>query len=95
MNRNLLAHPEHYTQSCDYDSQALRRFRLCPECVEGEGKLLLAIHDGGCCLMYTAFVVVVVDVVVVLVLVLVIVVVDVVVVVVVLRNHSNTPKRGK
>jgi len=47
MNRNLLAHPEFYTQSCMYDSQALRRFRLCPECI-GNGKLVLAVHDGAC-----------------------------------------------
>jgi len=47
MNRNLLAHPEFYTQSCMYDSQALRRFRLCPECIRN-GKLVLAVHDGAC-----------------------------------------------
>ena len=47
MNRNLLAHPEFYTASCSYDSQALRRYRLCPACV-ASGALVLAVHDGAC-----------------------------------------------
>lgn len=45
MNRNLLSHPEFYTESCYYDSQALRRYRLCPDCLDG-GMLVLAVHDG-------------------------------------------------
>jgi hypothetical protein len=48
MNRNLLAHPEFYTESCYYDSQALRRFRLCPLCATQDGVMTLAVHDGAC-----------------------------------------------
>lgn len=47
MNRNLLSHPEFYTKNCMYDSQALRRYRLCKECI-GLGKLVLAVHGGAC-----------------------------------------------
>jgi len=47
MNRNILMHPEFYTDHCGYDSVALRRFRLCPGCVE-EGLLTFAVHEGGC-----------------------------------------------
>jgi len=47
MNRNILMHPEFYTDRCGYDSMALRRFRLCPGCVD-EGLLTLAVHGGDC-----------------------------------------------
>eukprot|EP00439_Symbiodinium_sp_Y106_P034227 s2063_g4.t1 len=47
VNRNLLSHPEYYTDRCGHDSLALRRFRLCPECVQ-EGLLTFAIHEDGC-----------------------------------------------
>jgi hypothetical protein len=47
MNRNILLHPEHYTRQCGHDSLALRRFRLCPECVR-EGLLTFAVHESGC-----------------------------------------------
>merc|ERR1712032_322230 len=47
MNRNLLMHPEYYTDRCGTDSMALRRFRLCPPCVR-EGLLTFAVHEAGC-----------------------------------------------
>jgi len=47
MNRNILMHPESYTDRCGNDSVALRRFRLCPGCVD-EGMLTFAVHESGC-----------------------------------------------
>ncbi|OLQ01109.1 hypothetical protein AK812_SmicGene16191 [Symbiodinium microadriaticum] len=47
VNRNLLSHPEYYTDRCGSDALALRRFRLCPECVQ-EGLLTFAVHEDGC-----------------------------------------------
>lgn len=47
MNKNLLLHPEYYIQSAAYDRCALRRYRLCPECIGG-GMLMLAVHGGEC-----------------------------------------------
>jgi len=47
MNRNILMHPEFYTGRCGFDSMALRRFRLCPGCVD-EGLLTFAVHEAGC-----------------------------------------------
>jgi len=47
MNKNLLMHPEYYTQSSEYDRCPLRRYRLCQECLEG-GALMLAVHNEGC-----------------------------------------------
>eukprot|EP00927_Polykrikos_kofoidii_P046488 TRINITY_DN40718_c0_g1_i1.p1 TRINITY_DN40718_c0_g1~~TRINITY_DN40718_c0_g1_i1.p1 ORF type:complete len:711 (-),score=118.83 TRINITY_DN40718_c0_g1_i1:160-2292(-) len=40
INRNLLSHPEHY-------SHELRRFRVCPPCLQ-EGLLTFAVHHSGC-----------------------------------------------
>ncbi|CAJ1359033.1 unnamed protein product [Effrenium voratum] len=47
VNRNILSHPEYYTNRCGYDSLSLRRFRLCPECVQ-EGLMTFAVHEDGC-----------------------------------------------
>merc|ERR1711920_481470 len=47
MNRNILTHPEYYTDRCGTDSMKLRRFRLCPPCVS-EGLLTFAVHEAGC-----------------------------------------------
>jgi len=47
MNRNILMHPEFYTDRCGLDSMALRRYRLCPGCVT-EGLLTFAVHESGC-----------------------------------------------
>jgi len=47
MNRNLLLHPEHYTDMCGSDKLALRRFRLCPACISA-GLLTFAVHEAGC-----------------------------------------------
>jgi len=46
-NRNILMHPEFYTDRCGIDSMTLRRFRLCPGCVN-EGLLTFAVHESGC-----------------------------------------------
>mmetsp|Transcript_9448 Transcript_9448/g.22394 ORF Transcript_9448/g.22394 Transcript_9448/m.22394 type:complete len:687 (+) Transcript_9448:23-2083(+) len=48
MNRTLLLHPEYYVASASCDGCPLRRFRLCRECVEGSGVLMLAVHAEGC-----------------------------------------------
>jgi len=47
MNKTLLLHPEYYVQSATYSGCALRRYRLCPECLNG-GMLMLANHGGEC-----------------------------------------------
>lgn len=47
MNKNILLHPEHYDARCGYDAMALRRFRLCPQCVT-QGMLTFAVHESGC-----------------------------------------------
>lgn len=47
LNRNLLLHPEYYTDRCGHDGIKLRRFRVCPECVL-EGQMLLTQHEEGC-----------------------------------------------
>jgi len=47
MNRNILLHPEYYTEKCGYDSMSLRRFRMCPRCVD-TGLLMFAVHEDGC-----------------------------------------------
>jgi len=47
INRNILLHPEYYTDSCGHDRMRLRRYRLCPECVQA-GLLTFAVHDEGC-----------------------------------------------
>jgi hypothetical protein len=47
INRNVLLHPEYYTDSCGHDRLRLRRYRLCPECVHA-GLLTFAVHDEGC-----------------------------------------------
>jgi len=47
MNRNILMHPEFYTDRCGIDTMALRRFRLCPGCV-AEGLMTFAVHEAGC-----------------------------------------------
>lgn len=47
MNKNILLHPEYYTDTCAYDNLNLRRFRLCPDCVT-EGLLTFAVHEAGC-----------------------------------------------
>jgi hypothetical protein len=47
INRNVLLHPEYYTDSCGHDRLQLRRYRLCPECVQ-VGLLTFAVHDEGC-----------------------------------------------
>mmetsp|Transcript_23092 Transcript_23092/g.58918 ORF Transcript_23092/g.58918 Transcript_23092/m.58918 type:complete len:220 (-) Transcript_23092:38-697(-) len=47
MNRNILLHPEYYTEHCACDTIALRRFRLCPDCVT-QGLLTFAVHEAGC-----------------------------------------------
>lgn len=44
MNRNLLYHPEYYF---DCGEGKLRKFRICPECLQ-EGFLTLAEHEHGC-----------------------------------------------
>ena len=46
-NRNILYHPEHYTPSDAYDHCPLRRYRVCPGCVQG-GSLMMAAHGDGC-----------------------------------------------
>jgi len=45
MNRNILMHPEFYTDRCGTDSMALRRFWLCQGCMD-EGLLTLAVHGA-------------------------------------------------
>jgi len=47
MNKNILLHPEHYDDRCAHDTMALRRFRLCPQCVD-QGQLTFAVHESGC-----------------------------------------------
>jgi len=47
MNRNILMHPEYYTQRCGSDGLALRRFRMCPGCVQA-GSLTFSVHAEGC-----------------------------------------------
>lgn len=47
MNRNILMHPEFYTNHCGHDEKPLRRFRLCPGCVQA-GLLTFAVHEAGC-----------------------------------------------
>lgn len=47
VNRNILMHPEHYSERCAHDTLALRRFRLCGQCVD-EGLLTFAVHEAGC-----------------------------------------------
>jgi len=47
INRNILMHPEYYTNTCGYDNMELRRFRLCGPCTD-EGLLTLAEHAEGC-----------------------------------------------
>jgi len=47
MNRNLMLHPEYYTQHAEYSNIPLRRYRMCPQCIQG-GILMLAMHGGEC-----------------------------------------------
>jgi len=47
VNRNILMHPEYYTEDTAYDHCPLRRYRVCPGCV-GEGSMLMAAHGEGC-----------------------------------------------
>lgn len=47
INRNLLMHPEYYTERCGCDHMQLRRFRICGECVQS-GMLTFAVHQDGC-----------------------------------------------
>jgi len=47
MNRAILTHPEYYDSSCGYDRMALRRYRLCAQCVQA-GLLTFAVHESGC-----------------------------------------------
>jgi len=47
INRNILMHPEHYSERCAHDTLALRRFRLCAQCAD-EGLLTFAVHEAGC-----------------------------------------------
>merc|ERR1711957_341521 len=47
MNRNLLLHPEYYTEHATYNNCPMRRYRLCAACVSG-GCLMLGVHGGEC-----------------------------------------------
>lgn len=47
MNKSLLSHPEYYVEAAYYSNCALRRYRMCPQCVHG-GILMLAVHGGEC-----------------------------------------------
>lgn len=47
VNKTLLLHPEYYVGSAAYDNCPLRRYRICPGCVDS-GVLMLAVHADGC-----------------------------------------------
>jgi len=47
VNKNLLLHPEYYILDAFHDHCSLRRYRLCPECIQG-GIIMLAVHSEGC-----------------------------------------------
>jgi hypothetical protein len=47
MNKVILYHPEYYTAEASLDRCPMRRYRICPGCVD-VGCLMMAAHDDGC-----------------------------------------------